>query len=533
MKVKAIYCVAAAALLMSGGFAVGAKDLVILHTNDTHSMIDPDAAGAGGVLQRKAIIDSVRKAEKNVLLVDAGDAVQGTLYFKFFRGDVEYPLMNMMDYDVQILGNHEFDNGLQDLASRYSKLKSSRISSNYDVSDTPLNGLLDPYAIKKVDGKKIGFLALNVDPTSLISKDNYAGLKFNDIIESANKTAAFLKDSKKCDVVVAVTHIGVKKDNDKTTDYELARASKDIDIIIGGHSHTVIPPENADNNCPSVVENAVGRPVLVAQTGKYGRYLGYIKIDLDDLKTDTPADYEYRLIPVTDRFPDSVLDERMKAFIKPYRERLRAVDAHVIGYCAADMNSDNPNGSYVNWTADFAYWYGNLKADSLRRSDPEFPQVDFSMMNVGGIRQSLKKGDVTEGKMLATFPFANHVVISKIKGSDFIEAMRVAARKGGEGVSESIRVTGDPDGENFRVVVNDGEMNSDEEYVFSTIDYLAGGNDDYTSLARGRVIWRDDVEMCAAVIRYVELLTSLGLPVDGDPRPRFINISGEIRAERP
>lgn len=520
MKFKKLITFLSVAALAIGG--VQATDLVLLHTNDTHSLIDPDEKGEGGVLQRKAIIDSIRKAEKNVILIDAGDVVQGTLYFKFFKGDVEYPLMNMMDYDIQILGNHEFDNGLEELAKHYKTLKADRLSANYDFTNTPLKGMFDPYVIKKVGGKKIGFIGLNVDPANLIVARNYEGMRFKDIIETANRTAAYLKNDKKCDLVVVVSHVGAKKESNKTTDYELAKASKDIDIIIGGHSHTLIKPNNGTPGYPSIVENAEGHPVMIAQTGKYGKYLGYIKINLDDLAKETPADFDQQLIPVTDRFPASQLDKQMDAFIAPYREKLRAVSEHVIAKCAHDMNSNANTGRYPNWAGDFGQWYGELKADSLRAAGVDIPKVDFALMNVGGIRHDMKAGDVTEGEILETFPFSNFMMLVSIKGSDFIEAMRLAAKRGGEGVSEQIRVVTDDKGNLVRVVVNDEVMDPDKTYLFSTIDYLAGGNDDYVSLANGNILWTDDVEMCAPMMRYVYLLTNLGLEIDGDPRPRFV-----------
>ncbi|MDE5975301.1 MAG: metallophosphoesterase, partial [Muribaculaceae bacterium] len=265
---------AAAPLVGAAALCLGAsaERLVILHTNDTHSSIDPASNGTGGILQRKAIIDSVRKAEKNVITVDAGDMVQGSLYFKYFRGDVEYPLMDMTGYDIRILGNHEFDNGMKDLAEKYRDVKGARLSSNYDFSGTELEGIFSPYVIKKVGGKKIGFIGLNVDPESLISKNNI-DVRFKEIIPEANRLAAFLKNEKKCDLVVAVTHIGYEKENDKTTDPELIAASRDIDIVIGGHSHTLIDP-NHPEKYPSLLPNADGKPVRVVQTGKYGRYVG-------------------------------------------------------------------------------------------------------------------------------------------------------------------------------------------------------------------------------------------------------------------
>lgn len=151
------------ALIAAAAIQVAARDLVILHTNDTHSLIDPDAFGRGGVLQRKAIIDSIRKTNKNVLLVDAGDKVQGTLYFKFFKGDVEYPLQNMLGVDISVLGNHEFDNGLDALAKNEAVLKADRLSANYDFTGTPAQGLYKPYVIKKsTDGKSVSLASTSI-----------------------------------------------------------------------------------------------------------------------------------------------------------------------------------------------------------------------------------------------------------------------------------------------------------------------------------------------------------------------------------
>ena len=510
----------AGAALIPGG--ADASDLVILHTNDTHSAIDPDASGRGGVLQRKALIDSVRAAEKKVLLVDAGDVVQGTLYFKFFKGDVEYPLMNLMGYDVQILGNHEFDNGLGEMARHYRTLKAEPLSANYDFTGTPAEGIFKPFTIREIDGKRIGIIGLNIDPYSIIAANAYEGMKFLPVVETANRYAEYLKNSEHCDLVVAITHIGAYRENDKEIDYDLARKSNDIDIIIGGHSHTEILPDNGSPQYPSLVENAEGRPVLVAQTGKYGRNLGYIKISLGDLPHLSAADFDYRLIPVTDRFDPSLFDQATQAHIAPYKEQLVSIDRHVIGRADADMENNSRTGAYVNWTADFAERFGRMVTDSLRRQGVDIAPVDFAMMNTGGIRHSMKKGDVTEGEILATFPFSNHLVLVAIKGSDFIDAMRIAASKHGEAVSEAVRVVTDDSWGLRRVVISGREIDPEATYIMSTIDYLAWGNDDFTPLARGRIIWRDEAEMSERMLEYIGHLTSLGLPIEGDPRSRFV-----------
>lgn len=509
------------AIIAGVALAAAARDLVILHTNDTHSLILPDADGKGGVLQRKAIIDSVKNANKDVLLIDAGDKVQGTLYFKFFKGDVEYPLQNMLGVDISILGNHEFDNGLQALADKERILKSERLSANYDFTGTPAEGLFKPYVIKKIAGKKIGFLGINIDPESIISQANYEGMGFKNVIETANATADFLKNKKKCDLVIAVTHIGYTKGNDKTTDPELARASKDIDIIIGGHSHTLIDPKCPDKY-PSVLENAEGRPVLIVQTGKSGKYIGQIRVDLDNLKSTSPADYEYSLIEVTDRFPENRLDPMIKQFLKPYTDSLESVTRDIVGVAAQDFINEGRTGTFPNWTADFGSWYGNLVLDSLRQIDPDTPTLDFAIMNVGGIRNVIPEGPVTTGQILSTFPFSNHFVIMNICGKDIIETLKVAAKKGGEAVSHEMRVVCDSNRNVERVLLNLKEIDPQKTYTVATIDYVAWGNDDMRSMSNGEWIYTGEPEVCVPIIRYVKELSSLGLPMMADPNPRFI-----------
>lgn len=496
-----------------------ADNLVILHTNDTHSQLDPDAAGQGGVLQRKAMIDSIRGAEENVILVDAGDVVQGSLFFKFFRGEVEYPLMDMMGYDIRILGNHEFDNGIADIAKYYRQTKGTALSANYDFSGTELDGIFSPYTVKEVKGRKIGFFGINIDPESLIDKQNTGNLKFKEIIPVANETAAYLKNELKCDLVVAVTHIGIVKQNEKTTDYELAAASRDIDIIIGGHSHSVIKP-GEDGPTPSIVLNAEGRPVLVAQTGKYGRNLGYIKLDLDQLAD--ARSYDYRLLPVTDRFAPDQWDPEIIEFIAPYRARVDSINARVIGKSVGSFDNTDRTGPLANLTADIAYNYGLHKADSLRTLNPDFPIPDFAFMNVGGIRMPMAEGDITEGQILNTYPFSNHIVLAAVKGSDLAEALKVAAAKGGESVSNQILVLCDSTGQVKEILVDGYPLEPERTYTYTTIDYVASGNDDLVTLGNSEILWRDEEEASSPILQYIERMGKAGIAVNPDTRGRFI-----------
>lgn len=261
--------------------ANGEKKLIIIHTNDTHSQIEPtDPAAAknrdaGGILRRKAFIDSVRTVEKNVLLLDAGDFVQGTPYFNFYKGEIEVRMMNELGYDVATLGNHEFDNGVEALADMLKPAQFDVVQANYDVSNTPLKNKIKPYVIKKIDGVKVGIIGLSVDPKGLIAEKNAKGIIYNDPIQVANRLAAELKQ-KGVDLVVVLSHIGYEYGDPKIfSDRKLASESSDIDIIIGGHTHTWLPEVVK-------VKNAENRDVVIAQTGKSGLNIGYIEIILDE-----------------------------------------------------------------------------------------------------------------------------------------------------------------------------------------------------------------------------------------------------------
>lgn len=255
------------------------EKLVILHTNDTHSQVEStdknqsSNANMGGYARRMGMIQKIRSEEKNVLLLDAGDFSQGTPYFNFFNGHVEVDALNRMQYDAVTLGNHEFDNGIDSLVSALRKANFPVVSANYDVSKTALRGYVEPYIITYRSGIKIGIFGLGVNPESLIFAKNYAGLKYNDPVKTANKTACKLKKLKKCDLVICLSHLGSDSTEIAMNDFKLAKKSRNIDVIIGGHSHTLL------ENTRTV--NAAGKPVVIAQMAKSGLYLGRIDLELE------------------------------------------------------------------------------------------------------------------------------------------------------------------------------------------------------------------------------------------------------------
>lgn len=503
--------------------AVSAQHLVILHTNDTHSNIDAEN-GVGGVLQRKAIVDSVRRAEKNVMLVDAGDIVQGPLYFKLFGGKVEYPLMDLMGYDVQILGNHEFDNGIDSMARFYPATRSVKLSSNYDFSDTPLKGVFRPYYVRKIGGCKVGFLGLNLDPEGIIAPGNAAGVKFTPVIEAANRVADYLREKEHCDVVVAISHIGYEDEDhpELPTDPEVARQTRNIDVIIGGHSHTLVSPENPDS-MPCRFLNKDGREVLVVQTGRYGAKLGKIDIDLS-----RRGKAEYSLIDVKGVDPKR-FDKRIIDFLAPYKHVVDSVNARPVGYAAADMPNSKHYAEAVrstNMISDIALWYGDLKLDSLSRSGDAriLPYSNLSIMNSGGVRRPISAGVVTEGDIYAAFPFPNRFCIVRFGGERLEALIRQAVGHGGQGFSANVTVSVKPGTREVEGIAIDGApLDPSRDYYVTTIDYLAKGGDYLDLFKSGEVIWRDTPEMCAPVMRYVTDHNRMGIPLGLSSRSRIVD----------
>lgn len=251
--------------------------LTILHTNDVHSQIDPFPANhhrfpnMGGFARRAAIIQKIRKEEPNVILFDAGDHYQGTPYFNFYHGEVETRLMSEMKYDAATIGNHEFDNGLEGIARNLQFASFPYVVSNYDFSDTMLNGKILKYTILHIHDIRVGVFGLGIELKGLVQKKHYGNTRYLDPLETAAYYARFLKKEMKCHLVICLSHLGFRYEDKKISDIILAKQSKNIDIIIGGHTHTLLEKG-------VVVGNSDRKPVLITQAGYSGVYLG--RIDL-------------------------------------------------------------------------------------------------------------------------------------------------------------------------------------------------------------------------------------------------------------
>ena len=276
-------------LLMAENFsalsAASENQLTILHTNDQHSRIEPfDATytrnpNQGGFARRAALIQKIRSQESNVLLLDSGDTFQGTPYFNFFGGELEFKLMSMMGYDASTMGNHDFDNGLAGFKKVRSVAKFPFLCSNYDFKNTILEGETEKYKIFNKNGIKVGIFGVGIKLAGLVGKKDYGETEYLDPIETAQHYSDFLKNEKKCDMVICLSHIGYdyRDDATKVSDKILAANTAGIDLILGGHTHTFLSE-------PQSFLNKNGKNVLVNQVGWAGLLLGKITFYFDKNK---------------------------------------------------------------------------------------------------------------------------------------------------------------------------------------------------------------------------------------------------------
>ncbi len=251
--------------------------LTILHTNDVHSRIEPfpmdggKRQGLGGAAKRAALIRKIRSNSDHVLLLDAGDIFQGTPYFNFFGGELEFKLMSEMGYDAATIGNHDFDAGIDGLHKQLSHARFPMINCNYDFRDTLMEGNVLPYKIFEKGGLKIGVLGIGIELDGLVPQNLYGKTTYLDPIENANRVALHLKKEADCDYVICLSHLGYKYETDKISDQVFAKESRHIDLILGGHTHTFM-------DRPETAKNADGKPVLINQAGWAGIMLGQLDV---------------------------------------------------------------------------------------------------------------------------------------------------------------------------------------------------------------------------------------------------------------
>ena len=262
--------------------------LTILHTNDVHSRLDPFPmdgsrnAGKGGVARRATLIQKIRQENPNVLLFDAGDIFQGTPYFNLYKGEPEILAMNRLGYDAGTIGNHDFDGGIDNMVTQFGKARFPLLIANYDFKNTVMDGKTMPYNVFDKDGVRVGVFGLGIQPEGLIPKEAYKEMKYLDPIGIAQDTAAKLRSTEKCDYVICLSHLGFKYNEPTVSDNVLAAKTRNIDLIIGGHTHTFL-------DAPVAVNNLDSQPVWINQVGFAGINLGRIDLAFEQGKAVSSA----------------------------------------------------------------------------------------------------------------------------------------------------------------------------------------------------------------------------------------------------
>lgn len=256
------------------------KQLVVLHTNDTHSTIfpvnsnidDQEIAGRGGFLRRVNMVKEQRRQHPDLLLFDSGDFSQGSGYYTLFKGEVEVELMNQMGYDAATIGNHEFDFGLDNMARIFRMAKFPIVCSNYDCTGTVIQDLVKPYITLVRNGVKIGVFALSPELKGLVFDGNCEGITYLDPAETAQKYINILRKQEKCDIVICISHLGWEVSD--YTDEMFLKKVEGCDLVLGGHTHTYMKELG-------YAPDKTGKRIPVDQNGKHGAFVGKLVLDLE------------------------------------------------------------------------------------------------------------------------------------------------------------------------------------------------------------------------------------------------------------
>lgn len=384
--------------------------LTILHTNDTHANIQPCMAtcnnqNLGGVARRATAIQQVRAEGGNVLLVDAGDYFQGTLFFNYWQGQEAAHFMQMLGYQAVAIGNHEFDSGPPALARYIDAVDFPVLSANIDASaEVSLTGKIDPYTVLEIGGQSIGIFGLTTEDTVFISSPG-PNVVFNNAVTTAQATVDALT-AMGVNKIVALSHLGYGPDKD------LAAAVSGIDVIVGGHSHTPLGPmPGAQGDYPTVVNSPAGEPVLIVSAWEWGKYLGRLDVTFTDM--GVVDSYNGAPILINADIPE---DPAVAADVAVFYEPVQALANSVVGQTEVLLDGVRANVRTRETNL------GNLICDAmLWKTVNAGSQVCIT--NGGGIRAPIQVGDVTVGSVLTVLPFGNQIATLGLTGADLLAAL--------------------------------------------------------------------------------------------------------------
>ncbi|NMH67552.1 hypothetical protein HF072_01890 [Bacillus sp. RO3] len=483
---KPLYGVLSTAALAAAIFAGspasaegGDFDLSIMHTNDTHAHVE-------GYPRLVTAVNELRAEKANSLLLDAGDVFSGTLYFRQYLGQADLHFMNELKYDAMTLGNHEFDKDSKTLADFIKNMEFPMVSSNVTVTGDkdlePLfkneigqpgdGGYVYPAMIKEVDGEKVGIYGLTTPDTEFIANPG-EHVVFEDAVEKSKATIKMLKD-KGVNKIIALSHLGY------ANDLELAEEVDGLDIIVGGHSHTVLEE-------PVVIEKA--EPTVIVQAGEYLNLLGLLDVTFDDKGVVTEHNGEIL------NLKNYEADEDALAKVNEYKAPLEELKAEVVGKTDVALNGERADVRRKETNL------GNLIADGMVAKANEYVETYIGIQNGGGIRASINEGDITLGEVLTTMPFGNNLVTLDLTGEEIVAALEHSVKRveGEDAPGEFLQVSGinykydvtKPAGErvwHVEVMTENGfeEIDLDMMYSVATNAFTANGGDGYTMLKEAK-----------------------------------------------
>ncbi len=511
-KILSLIVALSALLLTACQTGPDAPIVTIIHTNDTHSQIDPDVrTERGGVVERAAMLEYFRSQTPELLYLDAGDMVQGSPYFNLFKGELEFLCMDQQQLIATTFGNHEFDNGLNSLDTLFSKSHFQLISSNYHCENTVMAKHVKPHLILNNNGVKVGVTGVTCNPDGLIFSRYWDGITYENPVTAVNREAKILREEG-CDLVVVLSHVGYMP-QDSSMDVEIAQKSQDIDVIIGAHSHI-----NIEDGL--YVNNQNGQPVLITQTGGKANPIGYLAIMMKRGSSYANCKYSVDSIVCQKLHPEDYdltgYGQKMAELIKPYADSVVSSMNQVIGYAPMLMEKGRPQGTL-----------GNFAADALRAIGEQVygHAMDLGLTNNGGLRNVLPSGDVSVGTIYSIFPFENELTILEIKGSDVLDLINSLAGKKLEAMS-GMNVTLELDGDRVyasSIKVGGKPVDPERIYYIATIDYLAEGNSGMGALTRAVKTTKTGVLLRDLMIDYIKQLTARGEEIRSDIDDRVID----------
>lgn len=450
--------------------------LTILHTNDNHSHLAVDYKGRYGAAKISFMANQIRSAYDNVLFLNAGDVVMGTVFYTVFEGTADRDIMNMMNYDAMTLGNHEFDKGVEGLSKFLTGLETPVVSTNTTFENEPfLKDSVKKYIVKDFNGRLVGIVGATIPETPSISSPGDT-IIFNDVVESVQPIIDDLV-SQSVDIIILLSHNGY------INDQAIAAGLDGVDVIVGGHSHTELLGENY----PGVVKSSSDEPVLLVQANEYNKYLGNLTVTFDDQGVATS--WWGAPIKMTADIPG---DSEITAYIENKNIELAPFTGAVLGVNNSELIRSRTEESNI----------GNLIADAMMAAVKE-EGVQVALTNGGGIRADVGTGDITMQKLMEVLPFGNLIATFEIKGSDLWQVFDHGVSRVEEGSGRFLSMSGakivwDPSKEPFdyatqsggritAVSISDGQggwnpLDPDAIYKVAANNYIRGGGDDFIVL---------------------------------------------------